>query len=121
MMPIVFWASLLPWLNAMNAADPIWRRRKTAVEALRVGRRNTLKMSAMNSRPTVNPTIGEPTSGTRTFVTMPSMFHDEMPAEMSDAPSRPPIRAWLDDDGIPSRQVSRFQMMAPTRAAAIMV
>ena len=28
MMPIVFWASFEPWLNAMNAAEPTWRRRK---------------------------------------------------------------------------------------------
>ncbi len=30
----------------------------------------------------------------------------------------PPISAWLDDDGIPSRQVIRFQVMAPISAAA---
>ncbi len=27
MMPIVFWASFEPWLNAMNPADTTWRRR----------------------------------------------------------------------------------------------
>ena len=35
-----------------------------------------------------------------------------------DAPSSPPISAWLDELGIPSRQVSRFQAIAPTSAAA---
>ena len=73
----------------------------------------------MNSSPPMKPMIGEPTSGRSTLVTMPSMFHEEMPAEMSDAPSMPPIRAWLDDEGIPSRQVIRFQMIAPTSAAAM--
>ena len=52
---------------------------------------------------------------------MPSICHEPIPAEMSAAPSSPPIRAWLDDDGMPSRQVSRFQTMAPTSAAAITV
>ena len=51
----------------------------------------------------------------------PSICHELMPAEMSDAPSSPPISAWLDEDGMPSRQVIRFQMIAPTSAAAITV
>ena len=28
MMPIVFWASLAPWLKETHALDPIWPRRK---------------------------------------------------------------------------------------------
>ena len=39
-------------------------------------------------------------------------------ATISTAPSRPPIRAWLDELGMPSRHVIRFQMIAPTSAAA---
>ena len=31
------------------------------------------------------------------------------------------MRAWLDDDGMPSRQVMRFQTIAPTSAAAMTV
>src|SRR6478672_7601938 len=33
------------------------------------------------------------------------------------APTRPPMRAWVDDDGRPNRQVMRFQMIAPMSAA----
>ena len=36
---------------------------------------------------------------------------DAMPTPVS-----PPISAWVDDDGNPSRQVIRFQTIAPTRA-----
>ena len=76
-------------------------------------------MSAMSSSPTVKPMIGDPTKGMSTLPTMPSTCHEPSPAEMNAAPSSPPMSAWLDDDGIPSRQVRRFQMMAPTSAAAI--
>ena len=34
------------------------------------------------------------------------------------APSSPPMRAWLLELGMPSRQVIRFQAMAPISAAA---
>jgi hypothetical protein len=42
----------------------------------------------------------------------------EGPTAASTAPSSPPIRAWLDELGMPSRQVMRFQTIAPMRAAA---
>ena len=35
----------------------------------------------------------------------------------SAAPTRPPIRACVDDDGRPNHQVIRFQTIAPTSAA----
>ena len=33
------------------------------------------------------------------------------------APTRPPIRAWEDDEGSPKYQVSRFQAIAPKSPA----
>ena len=38
------------------------------------------------------------------------------PALAVPAPSRPPIRAWLDEEGMPSSQVIRFQLIAPISA-----
>ncbi len=38
-------------------------------------------------------------------------------AAASAAPTSPPIRAWEEEVGSPSRQVIRFQQMAPIRAA----
>lgn len=40
-----------------------------------------------------------------------------MPAEAMVAPIRPPMRAWEELEGRPTSQVSRFQRIAPTRAA----
>ena len=39
------------------------------------------------------------------------------PPRARAAPMRPPIRACVDDDGRPSRQVTRFQTIAPASAA----
>ena len=64
------------------------------------------------------PTIGDPKSGRITLPRIPPTCHAPNPTAAALAPSRPPISAWLLDEGIPSRQVSRFQTMAPTRAAA---
>ena len=41
------------------------------------------------------------------------------PPTMSAEPTRPPIRAWLLDDGRPSHQVTRSHTIAPTRPARI--
>src|SRR4029078_10477449 len=46
------------------------------------------------------------------------MSREPGPAAAAEAPSNPPIRAWLLELGIPSRQVNRFQKMAPMSAAA---
>ena len=42
------------------------------------------------------------------------------PAPAMDAPTTPPIRAWLELDGSPKYQVRRFQVIAPTRPASTM-
>ena len=59
------------------------------------------------------------TSGRRTLSRTPVDVDrvDARPATIT-APSSPPISAWLDELGMPSRHVSRFQTIAPTSAAA---
>ena len=118
MTPIVFCASLLPWLRAMYPADSTCRRRKLSFMIRGRAPLNTLKMTTMTARPRRKPMIGEVTSGMSTLSRMPSRFHDSIPAAANDAPSNPPISAWLLELGIPARQVIRFQTMAPMRAAA---
>ena len=44
--------------------------------------------------------------------------HCTAPAEASAAPTRPPISACDDEDGMPKYQVTRFQTMAPMSAAS---
>src|SRR5512132_2989717 len=48
---------------------------------------------------------------------MPGPLRDVRPDAAIDDPISPPMSAWLDDDGMPSRHVIRFQVMAPTSAA----
>ena len=81
-------------------------------------RRKTLKMMTISSSPSAKPMIGELISGTSTLSRTPMKFHEPGPAAAAAAPSRPPINAWLLELGIPSRQVNRFQKMAPISAAA---
>ena len=42
-------------------------------------------------------------------------------AEATPAPVRPPIRAWVEEDGSPNHHVIRFHAMAPMRPARTMV
>ena len=84
--------------------------------------------STMISTPRVNPAIGELIIGTITFHSRP-LFWVQLPrscdqisafqslcAAASAAPHRPPISACEDDDGRPSHQVIRFQVMPPPSA-----
>ena len=61
------------------------------------------------------PNSGEAIIGMTTFSTMVAQWTRAPPA--SAAPTRPPIRAWEDDEGRPKYQVIRFQMIAPSRPA----
>ena len=45
-----------------------------------------------------------------------SPFHFTVVADATAAPTSPPMSACVDDDGRPSHQVSRFQMIPPIRA-----
>src|SRR5258706_4278480 len=77
--------------------------------------------------------MGEVPIGTMTFQRMPlpryqcwalgwdqmmtcQLFCDAASAE----PHNPPIRAWLELDGSPNHQVSRFQKIAPSKAQMMM-
>ena len=83
------------------------------------------------TRPSVKPARGELTIGTITFQKMPSFcvqcsaWRAQMstskllPDAASAAPTRPPIRAWLEDEGSPNHQVIRFQTMPPLSAQII--
>ena len=71
----------------------------------------------MSANAPTKPMIGELTSGMRTLLTTPSTWIAASPPPAIDAPSSPPISAWLDELGMPSRHVIRFQTMPPMRAA----
>src|SRR6266576_175823 len=121
MIPIVFWASFEPWLNAMNAAETSWRRRKRSLIRWGFARLKTFRRMTMSRNPPTTPAIGEPTSGRITLLMTPSTLIAPAPTDATTAPSSPPIRAWLDELGMPNRHVTRFQTIAPTSAAATIV
>ena len=118
MTPIVFWASFEPWLNAMNAAETTWSRRKRSLIRAGWARRKRFSRTTMKPNPITTPSTGDVTRGKSTLPTMPSTLSTPVPAATIDAPIRPPISEWLLELGIPSRHVSRFHTMAPMIAAA---
>ncbi len=119
MIPIVFWAPLEPWLNAIYAAEISWSRRKRSLIRCGSARRNTLSSRTITRNAPARPMIGEPTRGTTTFVAIASTCTAEAPSAASVAPSSPPISAWLLELGSASRQVIRFQAIPPISAAAM--
>ena len=72
----------------------------------------------MNPNPISRPSIGEETSGTSTLTAKLPHWTAFGPAEAQAAPIRPPIRAWLLELGIARAHVIRFQLIAPSSAAA---
>src|SRR3982751_6852390 len=85
----------------------------------------------MISRPSRKPATGELTIGTSTFQKMPEFLARLAPGfdqtsacqlkseAASAAPHRPPISAWLEDEGMPRHQVIRFQKMPPSSAQMV--
>ena len=66
--------------------------------------------------PSRKPTSGDSTIGSTIFCTIP--LQNTIPCGTSRvAPTRPPIRACEDEDGMPKYQVTRFQTIAPARPA----
>ncbi len=61
---------------------------------------------------------GERSPGRTTFSQTPSHWMTSQPAAAIAAPEMPPISAWLELDGSPRNQVTRFQLIAPTRPAS---
>ena len=59
MMPIVFCASLAPWLRLKNAADSSCNRRKEPSTRLGRIRRNNHKMAVISPKPAARPMTGE--------------------------------------------------------------
>ena len=62
--------------------------------------------------------IGETTMNIRVF-SIPGKTIALAPPATNPAPIRPPIKAWLLEDGRPKYHVIKFQVIAPTNAATI--
>ena len=61
-------------------------------------------------------TTGEASIGMTTLSI--TVCHSTIVPDATAAPTRPPMRAWEDDEGSPKYHVIRFQAMAPSRPAS---
>ncbi len=118
MMPMVFCASLPPWARLNNAEETncsTRKRRSTANGVARTHSQEVTRTSVMASTSPISgdSTIAEPITPTPPQITATG------PLLATAAPIRPPTRAWLLLDGMPNRQVTTFQVMAPLSAPKI--
>src|SRR3954470_1428089 len=118
MMPMVLWASLPPWPSEYSDAETNCRMRKARSTANGVERTDSQETIATSTSASRNPTTGDSTMAISVLVN-PLHTTDENPALASPPPSNPPISACELLEGIPKPQVTRFQTMAPVRAAKI--
>ena len=133
MMPMVFWASFVPWLKLIHDALNNWSRPNTILVRCGLQFRSSTMSSAMKANPRRMPQAGERNIGPTTLGHSPSSLcvvgfnadhritDQSLPAEANVAPQSPPISAWLELEGRPSHHVSRFQAMAASNAASKVV
>src|SRR5246127_994462 len=121
MTPIVFCASLVPCASETTQAEPICPIRKPCLRAPSVSDLVIRYSSQVPHAATPAAMIGDRTAGSTTLETRPCHSTALPPAAASVEPITPPIRACDELDGIPSSQVSKFQMMPPARPAATTV
>ena len=118
MMPIVFWASLVPWLYEKMPEDTSCRRRNHLSTCAGARRRTIQVVTIISVEPSTSPRMGESTMKSA-ILAMPSATSPSSPSAGSVAPMSPPASACEEDEGRPHHQVSRFQRMAPSREAKI--
>jgi hypothetical protein len=123
MTPIVFCASLAPWLNA-SAEAVAHSDRRTGPVTLRRARRTRRRATRAPIQPAAKPTNGETARVASTPVTPvgrtpsnPPQRTACQPSSAMHAPQSPPTSAWLELDGRPRHQVRRFQATAAVRPA----
>src|SRR5882757_1232298 len=118
MMPMVFCASLPPWPSEYSDAETNCRMRNARSTAKGVERTDSHDTIATSTSASKNPTSGDSTMASN-VLDKPLHTAAESPALAMPAPTSPPISACELLDGIPKPQVTRFQTMAPIKAAKI--
>src|SRR3984957_3359024 len=121
MTPIVFCASLVPCASETTQAEPTCPIRKPCLRAPSVSDLVIRYSSQVPQAATQAAMIGERMAGRPPWETSPCQSTALPPAAAMVEPITPPISACEELDGIPSSQVSRFQMMPPASPAATTV
>src|SRR6267143_5169363 len=111
MMPMVFCASLVPWLYEKMPEETNCRRRNHLSTCDGARRRTIHVVTIISVEPSTSPRTGESTMKSAIFA-MPSATSPSIPSAGSVPPISPPASACEEDEGRPHHQVSRFQEMA---------
>ena len=90
MMPMVFWASLVPWPRLKAAEEASWPTRKNLSTRWGRTRRKTQDTPTIRIAPTTIPISGDRTMKMPTF-TRPLVMRAPGPALASPAPASPPM------------------------------
>ena len=117
MIPIVFCASFVPCVNATKPPETSCSRRKTRLILPGERRRISQVIESISAAARKSPANGAISDGISTFSFRPPHLTTSKPEAAMPEPSTPPIRAWLELDGRPRYQVTRFQVIAPTNPA----
>ena len=118
MIPIVFCASFVPWLNAMNAAESTW----ALAEDLPDGRPTDPHEHPIDQHhqdePHQEPAERRGVTSPMSALFVPSLSSAFSPPAANPAPSRPAMRAWDSLDGSPKYWAASAQSVAASTAAA---
>ena len=117
MIPMVFWASFVPCVNATNAPETSWARRKPRFTFVGGRRAMNRVITRISTKAIATPRNGAMSDGMSTLSFRPAQWTTSAPSAAMAEPIMPPIRAWLELDGSPTNQVMRFHVIAPTRPA----
>src|SRR5581483_3139191 len=117
MMPIVFWASFVPCVKATKLPDTSCSRRNTQLTRAGERRRITHRTTTTTANPSATPRKGATSEGSSTFTRSPCHCTTSQPEWATADPIMPPTSAWLELEGRPRYQVTRFHVIAPTRPA----
>ena len=117
MIPIVFCASFVPCVSATKPPETSCPRRKSRLTFAGDRRLISQTMPVIRANATAMPANGAIRDGFSTFCQRPAHCTTSQPWAMIAEPMIPPISAWLELDGKPRYQVTRFQVIAPTRPA----
>ena len=100
----------------MKAAERGCRRRNQPLTGAAGMCRTSQKRATMTRNATRKPTDGEATMGMTTLSSTPRHRTASKPTSATAAPTRPPMRACEELEGMPKYQVTRFQVMAPIQS-----
>ena len=115
--PIDFCASAVPCAKATNAAEIAWPRRNILLSLKRLPWRAKRTSAISPKNPRTSPATGESTRA-KTTALKPLTLTAPNPACASVAPTRPPINACVEEEGILKRHVKKDQPTEPNKPAS---